>query len=206
MDDGPSGTALEQTAVRRMPMVSMSGERVSLRRVERQDVEKRVQWLNDPLVQQTLFFDNWPVSVEQTNRWLDRVATNPTRRDFTVLSKVGGDYIGMCGLYNFCPRTRKAGHYVIVGDAAFRGKGYGTDIYKVIVNYGFNELGLNRITGYQLVGNAAAHRVVEKLGWTREGLLRQDQLSHGRLADAYLVSILREDWFETDYAVLAAVP
>ena len=65
-----------------------------------------------------------------------------------------------------------------------------------MIDYGFTELGLNRIYGYQLLNNYGAHRVVEKLGWIREGLLRKDCYSHGVLKDVYMVSIIREDWLK----------
>ena len=49
-----------------------------------------------------------------------------------------------------------------------------------------------------MLHNHGAHKVVEKLGWQREGLLRQETYSHGTVKDVYYVSILREDWLKVN--------
>lgn len=172
----------------------LKGERAYLKRVERQDLEKRLQWINDPDVQATLNYTNWPVSLEQNNKWFDKVSTDMTRRDFSVFTLDGDEYIGSGGLMKIEYPVMKAELYVMIGDKQYWRGGYGTDAYIILVNYGFCELGLKRIYGYQHVDNHGAHRVVNKLGWQREGLLRQDIFSHGKIKDRYIVSILFEEW------------
>ena len=169
------------------------GNKVYIRPVEREDLNQRVDWINDPEVQATLNYD-YPVSRARTEKWFEAVVLDPVRRDFSVCTLDTEEYIGFCGLLDFSVRERKAELYATIGAKEFWRGGFGTDTYRVLVNYGFQELGLNRIYGYQLLHNAGAHRVVEKLKWTREGLLREDLFSHGRLVDRYLVAILREDW------------
>jgi len=64
----------------------------------------------------------------------------------------------------------------------------------LVVNYGFLELGLNRIYGYQNTDNHAALHAVKNIGWRCEGTLIQDLWAHGRLYDRNVVSILRSEW------------
>lgn len=174
----------------------LRGERVYLRLVERDDLAQRVRWINDPAVQMTLNFD-YPTSLARTEKWFDGIVMDLSRRDFSIFTIEEDGYIGFCGLTSIQEQAKKAEMYAVIGDRDYWGSGYGTETYRVLTDYGFREIGLNRIYGYQLVHNEAAHRVVEKLGWKREGLLRQDRWSHGEIVDQYVVSILREDWEES---------
>lgn len=171
----------------------LTGNLVYLRLVEKEDLPKRVEWINDPEVQKTLNFD-YPTSLAKTEKWFDTILLDPTRRDFSVFVLETNEYIGFCGFININVPVMKAEMYVTIGSRDHWGKGYGTDTYRVTMEYGFRELGLNRIYVYQLIDNYSAHRIVEKLGWKREGILRQDVYSHGRVADRYIVSVLREEW------------
>lgn len=173
-------------------MIELEFGRVRFRPVERGDLPLRVQWLNDPAVQNTLSYE-MPVTLEKTEAWLERHRDNPSRADFSVLT-TEGEYIGFCGLLDIDRAASKAEHYITLGNETFRGKGFGRESYILLQMFAFDELGLNRLYGYQLTNNVAGHRLIEKLGWTREGLLRQDKLSHGKIVDRFIVSLLRSEW------------
>lgn len=173
-------------------MTLLRGKTIRLRPVERQDLAKRVDWINDPVVQATLNFDV-PVSLVGTEKWLERVAVAADRKDFTVTTG-NGEPIGFGGLIGIDRVARKAEIYGTIGEETYRGRGLGTELYSLLTDYGFLELGLERIFAYQLTHNIAAHRLLEKLGWTREGCLRRDLWSHGKLVDRFVVSILRDEW------------
>lgn len=176
----------------------LRGKRIFLRLIEREDLVQRVQWINDAAIQATLNYD-YPVSLAKTEKWFDGIVMDPSRKDFSVFTIESNEYIGFSGFINIDKLVNKAEMYVVIGDRRYWGGGYGTETYRVTINYGFTELGLNKIYGYQLTHNQAAHRIVEKLGWQRDGLLRQDKYSHGRIVDRYMVSILREDWEKLDF-------
>ena len=172
----------------------LMGEKVYLKKIERDDLNKRVLWINDPDIQATLNYTNWPVSLEQTHKWFERVASDMNRRDFSVYTVDNQAYIGSGGFIKIQYPEMKAEMYVMIGEKRYWGGGIGTDAYRVLVNYGFGELGLKRIYGYQLVDAHGAHKIVDKLGWQREGLLRKDLFSHGHFKDRYIVAILFEEW------------
>jgi RimJ/RimL family protein N-acetyltransferase len=74
------------------------------------------------------------------------------------------------------------------------GKGYGTTAARMLLDYAFRELGLNRVHAFYLVRNPASGRVLEKIGMQREGVLRQPVRKWGKFENVVLVSILRQDW------------
>jgi [ribosomal protein S5]-alanine N-acetyltransferase len=83
---------------------------------------------------------------------------------------------------------------------------YCTEAGRAVVSYGFTELNLNRIHAYHLSRNPASGRVMEKLGMTREGLLRQHAKKWGKYEDLVEYGLLREDWLKFSRQPAAADP
>lgn len=171
----------------------IQGKRMSLQLLERDHLTKRVEFLNDPEVQATLNFD-YPTSLAKTEAWFSKNLLAPNRVDFAFIRNEDSAVIGFGGFINVNPKARKAELYIFVGDKSCWGKGFGRDGYKLLVNYGFGELGLERIYLYQLAENERAVRATAALGWKTEGLLRKDIWSHGEMKDQYVLSILRDEW------------
>lgn len=100
--------------------------------------------------------------------------------------------IGTCG-YNHWDRSTNSAE--IGYDLARRhwGRGLMTEALQALVRFGFERMGLNRIEADVTVGNDASGRVLEKLGFTEEGVLRQRGFWKGRYHDLSMFSLLRED-------------
>ncbi len=171
----------------------LHGEKVYLKLFEEEDIPNKVRWINDPEIQFTLNYD-LPTSVSKTKRWFANMVTDPSRREFSIFTVKDNKHIGFCGLFNIEVPAMKAELHCVIGEKEYWSGGYGTEAYKLLDEFGFVELGLNKIYGYQLLHNYGAHRVVEKLGWQRDGLLREETYSHGTIKDVYVVSLLRKDW------------
>lgn len=76
----------------------------------------------------------------------------------------------------------------------FWGRGFATEAAALLLNYGFDRLGLRRIHAQYLARNPASGRVLEKLGFKAEGLLRQHSMKWGRPEDLKLVGLLSDEW------------
>ena len=74
------------------------------------------------------------------------------------------------------------------------GRGYGTDAMRVIVSYGFREMGLHRIELAVAPFNLAGIRAYEKAGFTEEGRRRESVWHDGRWYDEVLMSVLDHEW------------
>ncbi|MEE2787080.1 MAG: GNAT family protein [Myxococcota bacterium] len=110
-----------------------------------------------------------------------------------VIEKASQRYIGGCGL-------RPIGQNYEVLDLgyafaeAYHGHGYATEATTALINYGFGELGARRISGEVFEGNMASVRVLEKLGFQREGTHRQSINKRGRWMDSWIYAMTRMDW------------
>jgi RimJ/RimL family protein N-acetyltransferase len=77
-------------------------------------------------------------------------------------------------------------------------RGYCTEAARALMSYGFGALGLNRIQAAHFPRNPASGRVMQKLGMTREGLLRQYVSNRGTREDVIMYSILRREFGATE--------
>ena len=73
------------------------------------------------------------------------------------------------------------------------GKGYMTELLKRVIDFCFDDLGLNRVEADHFARNPASGRVMEKAGMTKEGLARQKYCKDGEFLDAALYAILKQD-------------
>ncbi len=84
---------------------------------------------------------------------------------------------------------------IVVGDRDYWGRGFGTDAARLIVQYGFIELNLRRISLSVNAYNERAVKSYEKVGFTLEGRMRSEGLRDGQRYDGLYMGILREEWF-----------
>jgi RimJ/RimL family protein N-acetyltransferase len=79
-------------------------------------------------------------------------------------------------------------------DPAFRGRGIGTEAQRQLVDLMFRHTTVNRVEAHTDVENVAEQRALERVGFTREGLVRGAQWRNAAYHDGYLYSVLRADW------------
>jgi [ribosomal protein S5]-alanine N-acetyltransferase len=93
-----------------------------------------------------------------------------------------GETIGYGGLFDINPNSDKAeiGYGLLPG---FWRRGYASEAVAEIVGFGFDTLELHRIYGYIVPGNAASVKILENLGFTLEGVLKDDDFGRGRFFD-----------------------
>ena len=86
--------------------------------------------------------------------------------------------------------------FIVLGDREYWSKGYGTDAAQLVLQYGFVELNLRRITLGLHSYNERALRSYEKAGFKMEGRMRGEGLRDGVRFDGLYMGILREEWME----------
>ncbi|HUF54857.1 MAG TPA: GNAT family protein [Dehalococcoidia bacterium] len=83
---------------------------------------------------------------------------------------------------------------IAIFDREYWGQGYGTEALKLVLEYAFGELELNRVELTTDHDNTRAIRSYEKCGFTQEGVLRKHRMIDGVPSDSLILSILREEW------------
>lgn len=172
------------------------GDGVRLRRIERDDLERFVLWINDPEVRAgvSLFL---AMSSDEELTWYEAVLERDAReRPFSLDVRQGEawEHVGSCGLFGFDDRTRKAELGIMVGDKAYWGQGVGKAAMNALLRLGFQELNLNRIFLRVFEFNGRALGLYRTLGFKEEGQLRSDCFHEGEYWDTILMGMLREEW------------
>lgn len=90
--------------------------------------------------------------------------------------------------------SRKAGIAYWL-DSAYQGEGIITKSCEALIEYGFNQLKLHRIEISCAEGNTKSRAIPERLGFTKEGILRESELIRGgKLVDNHFYALLKQDW------------
>jgi RimJ/RimL family protein N-acetyltransferase len=172
--------------------VLSSGSRVRLTSLEEADLPALFKWINDrELVLMSSAYK--PVSAVEHRRWFDEIRERPDTYIFAIRMQDGSSPIGTCQLHDVNRAHRNAELQIRIGDANARGRGYGTEAVRLLVQFGFSELKLHRIHLHVFVSNTVAQRVYEKAGFVQEGLLRDAAFVEGRYVDMVVMSILNDD-------------
>ena len=138
------------------------------------------------------------VSLDEEKLWLARAANEwdeGVQWAFLIFDRSTGDPLGGVGLSNFLPMTSQASlGYWIRSDRA--GQGFMTEAVREVVRFGFEDLKLHRIELRAAPENQASIRVAEKVGFVREGLLRESGrgADPARRHDHYVFGLLASDW------------
>jgi RimJ/RimL family protein N-acetyltransferase len=102
-------------------------------------------------------------------------------------------FIGWCSLTRWNPDYRSASMGYCFDDAAW-GQGYATEAARALLQWAFDTLDLNRVQAETDTRNAASARVLEKLGFVREGTLREDCVVNGEVSDSWVYGLIRREW------------
>ncbi len=118
----------------------------------------------------------------------------PRRRfQLAIALKDNGPLIGNCGIRRK-PDNDWEADVCYELDPRYWGAGYATEAARALVNFGFQDLGLSRISSWCVAANAASARVLERLGFRQEGRLRRNECFKGRWWDTLLFALLRDEW------------
>ncbi|MFB6819351.1 GNAT family N-acetyltransferase [Streptomyces sp. NPDC056347] len=104
-----------------------------------------------------------------------------------------GAFLGWCSLSGWNPEFRSASLGYCFGEAAW-GHGYATETARALLGWAFDTLDLNRVQAEADTRNAASARVLEKLGFVREGTLREDCVVNGEVSDSWVYGLIRREW------------
>ena len=169
----------------------ITGERVTLRPVRPDDVERLWAWRVDLATWGDQTDEApFPMTLEAYRRWRDEAAQKPNV-EFAV--EVGGELVGRGGLFAFDELARNAEVGLGFGPD-HRGKGYGRETLRLLLEFGFRRRNLHRIWLECTATNERAIRAYRAAGFVEEGRLREQAWVDGRYVDMVRMAVLRSEW------------
>lgn len=176
-----------------MKISFIDGERLYLRPLEESDLELCMRWINDSEILQFLGRRH-PMGRLQEKEWLTNQYKSENHLNLAIVLKDGDRHIGNCGFNSIDLGNRNAHFGILIGEKDAWHQGYGPEAAKLIVEFGFKQLGLHRIELFVFSFNERAQRAYEKVGFVLEGTKRDSYFRNGQFHDTYVMSILESEW------------
>jgi RimJ/RimL family protein N-acetyltransferase len=171
----------------------LSDDLIYLRRLEATDLERTWAWINDPDVYLKIG-SQIPVSKTAQQKWFEEFDRSKEKIILAICLKEGNIHVGNVSLDNIENRHRTARLSIFVGDTAQRGRSIGTRSIKVLADYAFNFLNLNRIWCKATAGDDKIEQFYEGLGFKIEGIFRQHEFIEGRYVDKLIFGLLKNEF------------
>ena len=152
---------------------------------------------SDPVVQRYGSHPAWTdrqKAVEYIERNVQAMASGAFAQ-FAIVRREDAAVVGTCTLFDLDAQCRRAqvGYVLLVSEW---GKGYAGEAVRGLLDWGFEHLGLNRVEADVDPRNAASARLLERLGFAREGHLRERWIVGGEISDSLMYGLLAREWHE----------
>ncbi|UNC93578.1 GNAT family N-acetyltransferase [Candidatus Contubernalis alkaliaceticus] len=171
--------------------------RVYVRAFEPEDYKTTITWRRDEELWSLLTGRRYYVSSEYERKWVnDAIFDNQDNVRLAVCLKENDLHIGNTSLDSINWLNRNAWLGTMIGDKRYRSQGYGSEIAILMLQHGFYDLGLERISIDILLSNTAAYKGIEKCGFKHEGVFRHAVYKNGKFEDLKIMSCLRQDFEE----------
>lgn len=176
----------------------LSDEQLSLREVEPEDLAQFARWWNDPhwaVLQQRIIKPRPAQPIQEMFAHWSENKPHSGEAGFSIFERHTGMLIGHTTLFGGA-LPHRAAELAIMLDSEQVSRGYGTRAIKLMLGYGFAEMGLNRIGLKVAAFNTRAIRTYEKAGFILEGREREIYFHQGRFHDQLVFSVLARDFFQ----------
>lgn len=172
-----------------MRQVLLKGKGIYLKKLSVADATPEyVAWLNDPEVNQYLETRFATHTLESVRDFVKKNASDPDTL-FLGIFLDSGKHIGNVKLGPINRQHRFADLGIMIGDRQSWGKGYATQAIRLVCEYAFAKLGLNKVTAGAYAENASSIKAFLNAGFTEEGLRRKMYSSGGKRVDAVLLGL-----------------
>ncbi|MDH5460698.1 MAG: GNAT family N-acetyltransferase [Candidatus Bathyarchaeota archaeon] len=171
-------------------------DRLILREMTPDDVEFYFRHFNNKEVVEGSCFPG-PKTLEAATEELELYCIRPFKENrgirWGIARKGNEELIGTCGYYDWNKTSRRAevGYDL---EPAHWGESIMTEALRAVLRYGFEEMALNRIQAIIDSENMRSIKLVERLGFRKEGVLRQNSYFRGKFRDEVCFSLLKEEW------------
>ncbi len=177
----------------------LAGAHTLLRAIEEADLEPLRAWRNQPRLRR-YFREHREISAAMQRRWFDtKVLADPSTRMFAVCERGAtpdepGRLLGAAGVCWIDWRNRSGDFSLYLGaDGLYIDAVFAPDAGRILLDYAFNDLGLNRVWAEIYDHDAPKQRLLPALGFREEGRHRQTTWCEGRFVDSVFYGLLARD-------------
>lgn len=168
------------------------GSKIYLRAPQEEDVKIIALSENHPDTRASLYYA-LPTAPDQQKDKMQKLKDDPRSIVFTICRIDPDSPVGLTYFTRIDWVGRMATFYIAIAEKENWSRGYGSEATRMMVDYAFDTLNLNRVQLHVSVANERAVKAYEKVGFKNEGRLRQAMYFDGKYHDFFLMAILRQD-------------
>lgn len=173
--------------------MNIYGEKTILRAIEPADNALLLELINDPNTEKMLGGSSFPVSETAQAKWIcDQLGRQDVLRCIVSEKQAPDKGIGTVILSDIDRKNGNAQVHLKLAQSG-RGKGYGTDALKAMVDYAFRQLRLHCVYAYILSYNTLSQKLFQKCGFQMEGVLKNRVFKDGTYIDLVSYSITYDE-------------
>lgn len=113
---------------------------------------------------------------------------------FQIIEKRSNAILGWCGFHTWYTDHRRAEIGYVLNSVEYMGKGIMSEAVTSVLDYGFTSMQLNRIEAFVGLENDASTNILKKMGFIKEGILREHYCKNGMIEDSILYALLARDY------------
>ncbi|ASK31418.1 GNAT family N-acetyltransferase [Chryseobacterium sp. T16E-39] len=166
-------------------------ERLILSQLEENDIPDVVEYLQDQVFSELTTNIPYPYTEKDAEFWLrisQEAFENQSGYTFAIRDKEH-QIIGAIGIHDRGDDKAELGYWLAV---PFWNKGYVTEAASAVVEFGFKELGYNKIFATHFFHNPSSGRIMQKIGMEQEAVLKQHLKKDGKYFDIPMYSIFKK--------------
>lgn len=167
---------------------------IRLRKFEDRDIDDLYLFRNDSRITAELGGFSTGYSRKDLVAWMEYHRARQDEVLWAVVSHPEDRCIGHVGLYHIDHRVAKAEFAIVIGSLDFQGRGVGRRVSNAVLEFGFRELRLNKISLTVLSSNARAKSLYDALSFIPEGQLRDEQFRDGEYQSVILMAVFADHW------------
>jgi diamine N-acetyltransferase len=171
--------------------------KVILRALTLRDAETSWQWRNKEEIISLYSGHPFPVSYELEKAWYEKVMYSnfpTTVFAIDIVGDNGAEFIGITTLMNINMLNRTSDFSILIGDEKYRGKGYSKQATIDTLLFGFNQIGLNKISLKVREENIVAYNLYKKIGFVQEGVLKESVFKNSVFHNEILMAVFKNDF------------
>lgn len=174
----------------------IKGEHIYLTAIEQQDLEQLRQWRNLPEYRKH-FREYREISSTMQKNWYENIVNNDKNTIMFAVRDINSDeLVGCCGLcyINWVHRYSDLSLYIGKDECYIDDAGVAEESCKLLFNYAFKELGLNKIWTEIYEFDHKKYELYKKLGFKQDGFLREQYFYDGKWWNSYILSLLSREY------------
>ncbi|NME95936.1 GNAT family N-acetyltransferase [Clostridium cochlearium] len=173
----------------------IKGEKVYLKAIDREELPYLMNWRNRPDFRK-YFREYREINLDMQEKWYeDKVIKDDSTIMFSIKDVENNELLGCCGLcyINWIHRYADLSLYIGWNNEYIDDKGYALEACKLLFNYAFNELNLNKIWTEIYEFDDKKKSLYDSLGFKVDGVLRKNYFYNGKWWNSYILSLLKDD-------------